>query len=181
MDANTRSALKAELDAAVKERERLDVVIGYISDRLGIPAPTGSGTDSGETQPPVNLQGAPADAVNAGQFFNTSAPKAARQVLEIFGKDRPLKTDELYEAVIKGGVQIKSAGVLYRSLVRDDAFYKVGRSLWGLSEWYPGAKRGKAEQNGDEPDEAELGDEPDSADEGGAPTASVDSEGGDGG
>jgi DNA-directed RNA polymerase delta subunit len=59
------------------------------------------------------------------------------------GPKRPLKTEAIYRAIRKGGVDIKDAGILYRSINRSTQFQKVGRGLWGLAEWYggPAAKR----------------------------------------
>jgi len=136
MDAAQRQALKAEMDAALKEREKLDVVIAYLSDRLGL-------TDRTEPKS-ANLAAAagaksrtPADEISKGQFSGKSATKAARHVLSLFGSDRPLKTQELFDALAKGGVRVKNANVLHRSLNRDDTFLRVERGLWSLSEWHP--------------------------------------------
>lgn len=85
-----------------------------------------------------------------------SGPKAARALMEKFGRERPLKTEEIFTAIKKGGVQVQSQQGLYRSLFRDPKFTKVGMSLWGLSVWYPAAAR-KAAKADAEAEAAELG------------------------
>ena len=76
------------------------------------------------------------------------------------GPNRPLKTDVIFWAISRGGVDSKDKGVLYRSLFRDSGtFQKVGRGLWGLSAWY-GGKRKKAIPSPDEPTSDEEEAEP---------------------
>lgn len=67
--------------------------------------------------------------MNEGEFFATSASKAARILLERVGREHPLKTDDLFRAVVKGGVKMATASTLYRSLTRDDDFIRVGRGV----------------------------------------------------
>src|SRR5205807_8464338 len=84
---------------------------------------------------------------------------AAYKVLSKFGnKQHPLKTKQLFDAVRKGGVQINSEEGFHKSLARSGRFKKVGRGLWGLTEWYPAAaKKTVASQRGDLTNVSELG------------------------
>jgi hypothetical protein len=155
VDAAVRKALKAELETALREREKLDVVIAYLRARVGSGSskdPVGADLDAALIS---TLQRTPADAIGRGQFEGKSATKAARQVLNLFGSERPLKTQELFDALAKGGVRVKNANVLHRSLNRDDTFCRVERGLWGLSEWQSDAGRATPE---DQPGGASNGD-----------------------
>jgi len=142
MDEARREALKNELDAALAEREELNTFIAVLSRRLGISEPSQAATTESPVETSTTDPNRPvADSIREGQFYGMSGPKAARAVLELVGRSRPLKTDAIFEAITKGGVKIGSSGTLYRSLFRDPDFHKVGRGLWGLTEWYPAASR----------------------------------------
>jgi len=155
MDETRRKILMKELQDAVRERDQLNVFIELLAVRLGISvSDTGASDATDEILPTANLSLPPAASINEGQFYGFSATRAAKVVLEMFGATRPMKTDELYDAITKGGVKIKDAGVLYRSIVRDDDFMRVGRGIWGLSEWYPTARRStRPSQNGEPPND----------------------------
>lgn len=140
MDDLERKILTDRLTSVDAELDRLTIVAQYLRDVLGIEvsAPTAGveATPPGRADDPVSL-------VNEGEFFATSAPKAARILLERVGRQHPLKTDDLFRAVTKGGVKIATASTLYRSLTRDDDFTRVGRGVWGLAAWYPNARKVK--------------------------------------
>jgi hypothetical protein len=140
MDDTRRQVLTEELEEAIKERDRLTAFIELLGERLGVPIAGPNGPAPSGTQEPA-AAGDPASAVAEGEFYGMSAPKASKALLQKFGRSRPMKTDEIFEAVTKGGVKIKESGTLYRSLFRDEAFHRVGRGVWGLSEWYPNARR----------------------------------------
>jgi len=152
--------LRQELDEAIRKRQQLDVVIGYLQTQLG--------EDPGEipsfqSARPARQSGAgepgkhPSALVNPGEFYGKTSTTAARAVLDRIGRTRPLTTGELFEAIKKGGVDIQDQQVLYRSLFRSTQFLKVAKSTWGLAAWYPDSKvkaaREKAalEGSGDEP------------------------------
>lgn len=160
MDPGRREALRAERDGALKKRARLDAVIEYLNEELGEESPQVS-TSPGESGSQGNAGFArtgasPGDVVSPGEFFGMSGPKAAKALLRKFGRERPLTTDELFDGVRAGGVEINSKDGLYRSFFRDDDFVKVGKGVWGLAEWYPAnaRKKAKAEQ---EAEAASLG------------------------
>jgi hypothetical protein len=90
----------------------------------------------------ATIAGDPVTGVREGQFYGMSGPKASKALLRLVGRDRPLKTQEIFDAIRKGGVtQIQNANTLYRSLTRDPELHNVGRGRWGLTEWYPNARR----------------------------------------
>jgi hypothetical protein len=148
MDMARRERLEAELAEVQRERERLDTVIAYLTEKLGMESPIPDSTLDAAPEPTGGAVGKlaePSTAITEGGFFGMSAPKAAVILLERVGRTRPLKTKEIYNAIRKGGVNIGNPNTLHRSLTRDDRFYRVGRGLWGLSAWYPGQKPKAAE------------------------------------
>lgn len=163
MDEVRRTVLAAELDEALRDMNRAAAVVEYLSAKLGVPPPGGNGGgggdgggDGGVEAPPLDAHADPVAVVRDGEFFGMSGPKAAKALMEKFGRERPLKTEEIFSAIKKGGVQVQSQQGLYRSLFRDPKFTKVGTSLWGLSAWYPAAAR-KAAKADAEAEAAELG------------------------
>lgn len=173
MDDQRRQVLQAELDDAVSQRAELDTYIAVLAKRLGIevsslPGGSGDPADNGGALP---VTGDPVSAVHEAQFYGMSGPKASKALLRMMGRDRPLKTQEIYDAITKGGVRIGNSATLYRSLTRDKDFHKVGRGRWGLTEWYPNAKRGGRDSESDEqaadsesPEPTVLDDVPEAAD-----------------
>lgn len=153
MEEARRQLLQGELEQALRERDRLNVVVAYLSERLGIEEPASDGGETAPTEQALATATEAADAVREGQFYGMSGPKAAKELLRMFGRTRPMKTDEIYAAIKKGGVGIGSSGTLYRSMFRDDDFHKVGRGVWGLSEWYPNASKQTKTEGQDESDE----------------------------
>ncbi len=138
MDDQERAALRATRDKALSERQRLDVVIGYLSEQLGEPVPPDGG-GGGFVWPEGNPGGGgdPVAGTVEGQYLGMTSTKAAREVLATYGnKLNPLTTKQLYEAIKKGGVKISNEESLARMLHRSHTFRKAGRAKWGLSEWY---------------------------------------------
>jgi len=152
-----RDAFRTALDAALRERAELDSLIEFLSRRLGVEAPVAGVTltDQASGAPAPNVD--PSTLVADGEFFGQSATKATKALMAKLGRTRPLKTNEIFDAIMKGGVRIANVEVLYKSLARSDDFLRVAKGTWGLAEWYPERMRRVAK--GDElPDEAdELG------------------------
>jgi hypothetical protein len=139
-------ALQSTLDTLIAERDELNVAITVLCKRLGVPVPpdgSGGGGTAGRQSGIRGMQGAdPVANTSEGEYFGFVSTKAALDVLTKFGKrERPLKTKDIYDAIKKGGVDISTEDALYRSLARSHRFKKVGRGLWGLSEWYPATPR----------------------------------------
>jgi hypothetical protein len=143
MDEEQRKqVLKAELDDAVRQRDDLDTYIAVLAKRLGVEVPGRSAGGEAENGQSATIAGDPVAGVREGQFYGMSGPKASKALLRLVGRDRPLKTQEIFDAIRKGGVtQIQNANTLYRSLTRDPELHNVGRGRWGLTEWYPNARR----------------------------------------
>lgn len=165
MDESTKTALEKELAGAVRQREQLDAVISYLSGRLGVDVASGGRADQQDqsSSPSVDHQAEPAASVREGEFFGMSSPDASRRLLEKFGRTRPMKTDEIFAAITKGGVKIQNSPTLYRSLTRDPSFLRVGRGVWGLADWYPASARKSAQANADDevaPEEVDVTEHP---------------------
>lgn len=133
-------ALQTTLESLLAERHDLDVAIGVICKRLGIDPPPsgGGGRGSSFARSGGGGGGDPVTGTTEGEYFGFVSTKAALEILKKFGaRQRPLKTKDIYDAITKGGVEIGTEDALYRSLSRSHTFKKVGRGLWGLTEWYP--------------------------------------------
>lgn len=157
MDEARIKVLSQELDAATRQRGELDVVIEYLSKLVGR-TPEGSrpSEDTAEAQAGPGADGS-TELAREGEFFGTSSVGAAVVVLTRVGRSHPLKTDALHEALTKGGVKI-TQDALYRGLFRSSKFTRVGKSLWGLSEWYP-QRAVKAARSAANADDAFMPDE----------------------
>lgn len=174
MDTQRRQVLEAELTDAVRERERLDVVIAYLSDRLGIAPPT-TGAGAKPEALRVDSMGRvdPESLVSEGEFFGSSATAAAARVLEKVGRPNNLKTEELMRAIRKGGVPVKNASTLYRSLIRYSKVQRVGPGLWGLAAWFPSTGPKRSHRDHGESLTATTADEADAATEAEQPDEGV--------
>ncbi len=155
MDEARRQVLTAELDAAVRQRDELTVVIEYLSKIVGRPATDKQRTEETSEAPAPNPSADPVSLIGEGEFFGKSSTEAAAEVLARVGRSKPLKTETIYEAVTKGGVKIAPTA-LYRGLFRSPKFTRVGKSLWGLSEWYPASARTRGTKNAEQEQQAEL-------------------------
>lgn len=155
MDDARKKVLTDELESAIRQRDELVVVIDYLSKMVGRPAGGQRGDQQDEIAPP-SPNAEPVDLIGEGEFFGKSSTEAAIEILTRVGRTRPLKTQAIFEAISKGGVKVGAPDALYRSLFRNSKFTKVGKSLWGLTEWYPpGAV--KAARNGRDAEDAGMG------------------------
>jgi hypothetical protein len=127
LNSHTKAALRKELQRAEDEFVRLPVVIAYLRERLGEPVPEavkGNGSS------------APGKRAPAGQLAlggRISSATAAVQVLR--RAQEPMRTPELLVEVRKLGAQMKNSDNMYRTLVGNPRFKRVGRGLWALAEW----------------------------------------------
>lgn len=137
MDSARKAVLTEELDAAIRQRDELTVVIEYLSKLVGRSTDPEQKSDAQADLLPPSPNAEPADLIGEGEFFGKSSTEAAAEVLARVGRTRPLKTQAIFEAITKGGVKVGAPDALYRSLFRNSKFTKVGKSLWGLTEWYP--------------------------------------------
>ncbi len=104
--------LREELALARKQRDELDVVIGYLEGRL----------DGQGARRPRSRRAPSTGRVTAAQ--------AAEKVLGRAGA--PMKTSELLAEVRKGGAQVGNGETLAKALTRSPAFKKAGRGMWTL-------------------------------------------------
>jgi hypothetical protein len=177
MEPGRQAFLESELER-IKERVKRDWhAAEYIRDELGLPdlPPIdtvfggGGGAEDGGPHSKVPVGADVAASVNPGEFAGKSSTAATRMLLQKVGQSRPLKINEIFAALKKGGVQIGSSQALYRSLTRSTEFCKPVRGRWGLSEWYSPTALKKMRQAGG--DDADDGVEDDSS--AGADDASV--------
>jgi HB1, ASXL, restriction endonuclease HTH domain len=141
MDEARRSALQAELENAISKRDQLQAVIAYLSEQLGEQVVNLQGTAKGQSSAKGTL------SVRAGEFFGMSSTVATRAVLERAGRTQPMRTEEILDYITRGGVKLGGkdpAGTLYRSLQRDESFFRPARGVWGLAAWYPNQAAKKA-------------------------------------
>jgi hypothetical protein len=90
-------------------------------------------------------------------FFKMTIPDAAEKDLRLAKKTK--RTSDIAASLLKGG--LKSASKNFPSMVktvlaRDARFVRVNKE-WGLTEWYPGMRRGRAAAD---PSDSNDGSEP---------------------
>jgi hypothetical protein len=150
MEDQRATILRAELEAARRERDRLDAAIAYLAQRVGEDPDAhagGSASESPELSASLPATASPVVLVAEGEFWGLSIPKAYRAMLEKSGRSRPLKTRELLACLAKGGVRVNGKEPemqLYRTLRQDSAVRNLGGGVWGLSVWYPAASARRA-------------------------------------
>jgi hypothetical protein len=157
MDDARTTVLKAELEDAKRQRDRLNVYIEALSERLGIPV---DDEQTQSEQPGVPAPSGPLtddveSLVYENEFHGLKMPKAAEQVLRRWSPEpyrRPLKTTHLMKALQKGGLKIAEPRVLYRSLYTAPRIERLKGGQWGLAEWYHQGSRKPAavKSNGSE-------------------------------
>lgn len=151
MDEARRRVLLAELEDATTERDRLSIFIETLRERLGVgPSDDQSPPDGAEarglsatTTPQGND---PVSLIYDGELTTMSFPKATAEVLRRWSPEpykRPIKTPVLVKALQKGGLDVKSARQLYRTLYNARALHSLPGGQWGLAAWYPDLVRAK--------------------------------------
>ncbi|MDP9234153.1 MAG: winged helix-turn-helix domain-containing protein [Actinomycetota bacterium] len=152
MDDERQQAFQIALEEAMRERVKIDATIEFLSSRLGSRASlvltAGSDDGLGTHVEPQSVGPIP---VAPGEFHATSSSQAARIILERSGRSRPLKTDELFTLIARGGVRLSgkhAKTTFYRTLNNDHTFERVAPSTWGLREWYAGGRRPTRSRNG---------------------------------
>jgi hypothetical protein len=167
LDSTHRTFLEHELAQVDRQIADLQGTRSYLRGRLGLPD-----NDSQDEVAPTGAAVAPAGAdlstlVNPGQYGGMSGVKAARALLEKVGRERPLTTREIYDAITAGGVKLKGTDVLTKVMKRSGRFHRPVPGRWGLVEWYPASvvSRGLSELQ-DESEEDVLGNLADESDNG---------------
>jgi len=164
------------LEQKLADMERkANAIVEVLNDLLkeeGLPPrpPFGSGGGQGAKG---NGSGAAISQIRPDTFYGKKLQTAVREFLEmrhaIAGRTDPATPKEIYEAITKGGYEFEAktpdiAMVGLRALLRKRTafFQKLSNGTYGLTSWYPDAKRPKAaavDDGDDEDDEADAGDE----------------------
>ncbi len=131
MDSELTS-YEAALRDLLAEREEIDVLIDGMRRRID----RMSGTH--RTQTSGNGKSIPDDA-----FFGLTIADAAKKYLSIVKQTKT--TPEIGDALVAGGLKHSSADFskTIRSILGPNNEFLRVNDKWGLSEWYPGAKRSK--------------------------------------
>lgn len=170
-DEPTKTALQIALQAAIRDRDRAEATISFLSEKLGLAnggAPSMLATGEGEHADENGPRDVGPIHVADGEFYGMSQTAAAAAVLDRAGRSRPQRTEQIIAAIQRGGVKVGGkdpAGTFYKILNRDSRFHRPAPNTWGLSVWYPGAKKAKTEP---EPTKAEqeAEDRPEGPDDG---------------
>lgn len=142
------AAVLADLRA---KRDQIDQAIQVIEAlRGGAPAPTAQ-----KASAPI---GAGDDVDGPGAFLGMTIADAAKKLLA--SRRRTMSNAEITAAFKQGGLALTSAdpintvgSVLTRRFNQVGDIVKMGRGVWGLSEWYPGRnfrKKPKDEADADD-------------------------------
>lgn len=131
------SDLRARRERLLQETQKIDAAIAAL-DAL----------DSGSEYAPntgdqLNPTASAEPVIRVGEFHGLGIPNAARMILEKTNK-HPLTTQEILRLLAKSGRKIEAkypSGNIYSSLKRNPDFTLVAPNTWGLTEWYPGAKK----------------------------------------
>lgn len=161
MDEARRQILMSELDDALKERSNLTAYIHVLASRLGVTvdeavegADPGAASNGAAAPTPAPGQD-PVALIFEGELIGKSLPKAAAEVIRRYSPDphkRPIKTPVLVEALQKGGLDVKSARQLYRSLYNSTALRQIKGGQWGFATWYPDLPKTKTKGTESEPE-----------------------------
>jgi hypothetical protein len=108
---------------------------------MSVRAAMGSASSGGDFQ--VGAGSIHNGEVPAGAFFGKSIPEAAKLYLQIV--KRKQTTKEISEGLKQGGMESTSGnfvGIVHSGIIRaskspSSGILKLGKALWGLTEWYP--------------------------------------------
>src|SRR5436853_1374211 len=132
----TLSSYEAALQDLETERDELNLLIEALKKRIA-----NAGGRITQSMRATNEKDIAADT-----FFNMTIADAAHKYLEIVKQTR--STSEIAQALERGG--LKHASKDFNTTIRSTLglkgdFIRVN-NLWGLTEWYPGARREKKEK-----------------------------------
>jgi hypothetical protein len=121
---NEYDAVIADLEA---QRAELDLLIAGLRKRAGM-SPDGGGGPGGRE-------------IHSATFLGKTIPEAARIYLEMCNK-RPQKTEQIAEALQKGGMTSKATNfasmlqvILRRTEIKTGEFMRTSAGEWILPEW----------------------------------------------
>lgn len=140
VNANYEAVL-ADLEA---KRAAIDNAITVIKQVIGMAVDLPAGVPAGE---PLNKRTFKPDEIPSDAFFNMSVGDATRKYLSMVRQTR--STKDIVETLERGGLTHTSKnfyGTVHTALLRREKepgdLIRVKRK-WGLSEWYPGARKSK--------------------------------------
>jgi hypothetical protein len=136
---NDTPDFQALLNEAIAERDRLNVVINWLQDKLGQPA--GEVIVSPAAGMPTRFPRLASDA-----FFRMSVSDAIKAYLG-FAK-KPQSAREITDALIAGGLTFRAKNLyqtvfptLSRMAKETGEVAKLKDNTWGLAEWYSGSRK----------------------------------------
>lgn len=142
-------AVLADLEA---RRASIDAAIEAVKQFVGQPGGPGQST----TPPLRRTSDALPTEIRGDTFFRMGIGDAARKYLAMAKAPKSLK--EIEAALVQGGIAHGSTNFtasVHTALTRREKqgeLVKVKRGQWGLAEWYPGLKRGRKAENGEDGD-----------------------------
>jgi hypothetical protein len=107
---------------------------------------------------PVAGRGRQSLEIEPATFFRMNVPDATKKYLSMCNR-RPQSVEQIQEALKRGGLEVskESLFTILPRAAKGREIMRVGRGLWGLSEWFPpkgnGGKRVKKPARPGRPDE----------------------------
>lgn len=165
-DKSTREDLEGRLEALVRKGNALVEVINDLRAGEGLsPLPSFGGGGGGGVS--ASSGGAAITQIKPDSFYGKKLQTAVREYLEmrhaIAHGTNPATPKEIYEAITAGGFQFEAktpdiAMVGMRALLRKRTafFHKLPNGTYGLTSWYPDAKKPKHADDADDGAEDET-------------------------
>lgn len=150
------AALERRLADAEKRADGIRAAINLLCEEAGMP----SRYKVGAAQSPDRID----TDIKPDRFYGKKQSTAAREYLEMRRTQGvgPAKPREIFDALKLGGYRFEAkdddvALVSLRALLRKNTvtFHKLPSGTYGLTAWYPDAKRGKVSADDDGDDAAE--------------------------
>ena len=90
--------------------------------------------------------------IEPAAFFRMNVPEATKKYLSLCNR-RPQSVEQIQEALKRGGLEVskESLFTILPRAAKGGKITRVGRGLWGLSEWFPRGSGGNAGKRGKEP------------------------------
>src|SRR5712664_1672390 len=149
--ANPFEAAIAELERRLEETERaasgMRASINFLCAQAGLP-PRYADVSAGNVS--AGVAGAKVTQIQDDTFYGKKQTPAMREYLEMRKAQGlgPAKPRDIYDALEAGGYQFESKDVTValvglRALLRTQPqiFHKLPQGTYGLTSWYPDAKR----------------------------------------
>ncbi len=147
MDKEGFQQLITELELEIENNHRM---ISWLKTRMGQSDSVGTATTPANTTSPARFP----RLLAPDAFFRMSVPDAIKGYLNIV--KRPKTAKDITEGLQQGGLTTKAKNLyatVYPTLLRMEdggEVVRVTKTEWGLTEWYPGARK-----NNQSPEEKE--------------------------